>query len=146
VIYRFIGKSCKFTHFYGWCGGHFHYFRGTIEQCKVACSARTKCRGIHYRNGQCWLQDFACSLKTAGAKGNKSINQYTKSKFTPKAFTHLGGLRRVYRNKDPNPLSRFPAAFSERRGKSFVRKQPAEKITKVFACQTAQVGVHRPSG
>jgi hypothetical protein len=28
-----------------------------------------------------------------------------------------------------NPLSRFPAAFSERRGKSFVRKQPAEKIT-----------------
>jgi hypothetical protein len=31
-----------------------------------------------------------------------------------------------------NPLSRFPAAFSERRGKSFVRKQPAAKITKGF--------------
>jgi hypothetical protein len=35
--------------------------------------------------------------------------------------------------KGLNPLSRFPAAFSERRGKSFVRKQPAEKITKVVA-------------
>jgi hypothetical protein len=35
-----------------------------------------------------------------------------------------------------NPLSRFPAAFSERRGKSFVRKQPAEKITKVLASRS----------
>jgi hypothetical protein len=30
-------------------------------------------------------------------------------------------------------LPRFPAAFSEQRGKSFVRKQSAEKITKVLA-------------